>query len=128
MKAGSVLLLSLALATVTGAARAQASPAAPAAQAPSAKPKELEGVTVTGRRPPTKSCSSRDDACIAAVVAELKARYPQELQKWCAHVEERAAMNTIMFMEINLDRPHPNVAPYMPPAVSKVACAREKTP
>jgi hypothetical protein len=86
----------------------------------------VEGVTVTGRRLPAKSCSSRDDACIATVAAELKAKYPKQLQQWCDHVEERAMMNNMEFMEINLDRPHPNVQPYMPPAVTKVACAPDR--
>ena len=109
------------------------SPATTAAAAPepvtaasSGKAKQVEGVTVMGKRPELKSCSSRDDDCVAMVVAQLKQRYPKELQKWCEHVEERAAMNTIMFMEINLDRPHPNVGPYMPPAVAKSACAPDK--
>ena len=119
-----LLAASLAASGAFAQSVANPTPATPAL----AQGKALEGITVTGRRAPAKSCSSRDDACIATVVAELRARYPQELQKWCAHVEERAAMNSLMFMEINLDRPHPNVAPYLPPAVAKVACAREKAP
>lgn len=100
--------------------------AGPATAAPSGKAKQVEGVTVIGKRPELKSCPARDDNCVAMVVAELKQRYPKELQKWCEHVEERAAMNTIMFMEIDPDRPHPNVGPYMPPAVTKSACAPDK--
>jgi hypothetical protein len=100
--------------------------AVPATAAPAGKARQVEGVTVMGKRPELKACSSRDDKCVAMVVAELKQRYPKELQKWCEHVEERAAMNTIMFMEIDPDRPHPNVGPYMPPAVTKSACAPDK--
>ena len=130
MKSAAAVLASALL--LAGPGRAQpaapdpaAAPAVTAAPAP-APGKVVEGVTVTGRRLPPKTCSSRDDGCVATVVAELKARYPQELQKWCMHVEERAAMNSIEFMEINLDRPHPNVMPYLPPAVTKVACAPDK--
>jgi hypothetical protein len=97
------------------------------AQPPQPHGKVVDSVTVTGRPGPTKECSPRDKACVAMVVAELKALYPKELQKWCDHVEERAMMNTMMFMEIDPDRPHPNVGPYMPPAVTKTACARDKT-
>ena len=114
-----------------GAAVGQTStaPAAPDPTAPAAATgKVVEGVTVTGRRLPTKSCSSRDDACIAAVVAELKAHYPRELKTWCSQVQLRAAQNTMEFMEINLDRPHPNVGPYTPPPVAKTACAADKKP
>ncbi len=116
------LLISAAL--IAGGASAQSTPApGPAAAAPG---KVVEGVTVTGRRLSPKGCSSRDDTCVATVVADLKARYPRELRKWCDHVEERAAMNSMQFIEINLDRPHPNVGPYMPPAVSRIACAPDR--
>jgi hypothetical protein len=119
------LLISASL--FASAAFAQGAPAPAPAPTPSTAPgKVVEGVTVTGRRLPGKSCSSRDQACIATVVAELKAHYPKLLQQWCDHVEERAMMNNMEFMEINLDRPHPNVQPYMPPAVTKVACAVDR--
>jgi hypothetical protein len=118
------LLFSAAL--IAGGASAQSTSApGPAAAAPG---KVVEGVTVTGRRLPSKGCSSRDEACIATVVAELKARYPQELRKRCDQVEERTAMNSLQFMDINLDRPHPNVGPYLPPAVTKTACAADRKP
>jgi len=120
----------IAAALLAGAAVAQTSPAPEPAPTPQAAApgKVVEGVTVTGRRMPTKSCSSRDDACIASVVAELKSRYPKELKTWCSQVQQRAAQNTMEFMEINLDRPHPNVGPYLPPPVTKIACAADKTP
>jgi len=39
---------------------------------------------------------------------------------------EEKSVAGVLFMEINLDRPHPNVGPYMPPAVAKSACAPDK--
>lgn len=134
-KATFGLLISTTL--IAGAAFAQSVAPTPGVPTPPAaaeratgatagKARQVEGVTVLGKRAEPKACSSRDDNCIAMVVAELKQRYPKELQKWCEHVKERAAMNSIMFMEIDLDRPHPNVGPYMPPAVTKSACAPDK--
>lgn len=131
LKAAFGILISATLlagsAFAQSAAPTQNAPTTPAAAEPAGgKARQVEGVTVMGKRPELKACSPRDDNCVAMVVAELKQRYPKELQKWCEHVEERAAMNTIMFMEIDPDRPHPNVGPYMPPAVTKSACAPDK--
>jgi hypothetical protein len=131
---GSALLLAGAVrgqpaATPSASEPSPAVPAATAEAKPPAGGNTVSSITVEGKaNKPMTACSPRDKDCVAAIVAELKARYPQQLQKWCNHVEERAAMNSMMFMEINLDRPHPNVAPYLPPAVTKVACATDKKP
>jgi len=125
----ALFALAVAATLAAGDARGQIAPTPePAQKSAPAQGKTVEGVTVLGRRPQLKACSSRDDACIAAVVAELKAHYPKELQAWCSQVRMRAAQNTMDFMEINLDRPHPNVQPYTPPPVTKTACAAGKKP
>jgi hypothetical protein len=105
-----------------------AAPGNPSAASPTTG-KVVEGVTVVGKRLPTRSCGSRDKDCIDTVVAELKARYPHELKMWCAQVKERAAMNTLMFMEVDMDRPlTANTSTYEPPPVTKIACAPDKKP
>jgi hypothetical protein len=109
--------------SLAGAVRAE--PAAPPAK-PAEPGSTVSGITVQGLPLPKKSCSSRDQACVAMVVAELKARYPKELAKWCAHVEERAAMNELMFDVEDPNHPHPRVEPFLPPPVTKIACARDK--
>ncbi len=63
------------------AAVASAAGAAPAA-AP-ADTKDVSGLTVPGKRAPPKKCGEDDDVCIAAVAAELKARYPKAFARWC---------------------------------------------
>ena len=122
-----VLAISLALALLAGAAQAQTKsatvPTKPAGDT-------VSGVVVEGRKTPSKACSAKDDACVLAVVAELKAHYPEQLQRWCDHVQERAAMNDLMFdrgPDASTDgHPHPNVVPYLPPPVDKVACVSDK--
>src|SRR3569833_2111895 len=78
----------------------------------------VTSLTVEGRKVPSRSCGARDDACVAAVVAELKARYPTQLQKWCDHVQERAAMTDLMFARAadssSDGHPHENPVPYLP--------------
>jgi hypothetical protein len=103
--------------------------AAPAETA--AKGKQLEGVTVTGRRLLAKPCSPRDQACVSMVVAELKARYPQELQHWCALVEERAAAANMMGDSLEPDQlynPFHVSGHAAPPEVTKTACSLGKKP
>jgi hypothetical protein len=121
-----------------GGADAQVDPpaqAAPAATPPQpAKPDghTVSGITVEGSKAPAKSCSSRDKDCVAVIVAELKARYPKELQHWCDLVEYRAA-NTNMTMD-QLNGIGTSFSPgqtsvygrFAPPAVAKLACAPDK--
>lgn len=122
----AALAASLACASAAAAQTAPPAPAPPAAKAGST----VSGVTVEGRKSPPKACSSRDKACIAAVVAELKARFPKELQKWCDTVEYRAAVTNMNIDEINgaLNSPGTlsEAGQFAPPAVAKVACARDK--
>jgi hypothetical protein len=59
--------------------------------------KTVEGLTVMGNRLPTEECSSRDKACINAVVAELKRLYPEQLKRFCFQREMRAMRNTSEF-------------------------------
>jgi hypothetical protein len=92
---GALLALALAAAPAAALAADPPAPAPPAAAAP-APPKKLEGVVVEGQRKPFHKCSDRDAPCIAAVVAELKKRYPEQLKVWCFRQkmdEMRNAMN-----------------------------------
>jgi hypothetical protein len=94
------LLLALTLAAAPAAAPATDPPAPSAAPAASAPPKKLEGVVVEGQRKPLHKCDSKDAPCIAAVVAELKKRYPEQLKVWCFRQkmdEMRDAMNMQTF-------------------------------
>ena len=34
-------------------------------------------------RPPLKKCGEKDAVCLAAVMTELKTRYPEQLKVWC---------------------------------------------
>ncbi|MBS0361147.1 MAG: hypothetical protein JSR98_07190 [Proteobacteria bacterium] len=125
----SAVLLALALPAL---AQAQAQPTvdSTAPHVPAGASGTVSGVTVEGRKTPAKACGARDSTCIAAVVAELKARYPKQLQQWCDHVQERAAMTDLMF-DRSADgspdgHPHENPVPYLPPPVTKVACVADK--
>lgn len=127
-----VAALTLAL---PGAALAQATsdapptPAPAQASAPAAKSagNTVSGLTVEGRKTPQKACASRDHACVEAVVAELKLRYPKELQKWCDTITERAAMTNILVDDLNATTGSPGTRSeagmFYAPAVAKVACA-----
>ena len=80
------LALALGLAFLaTPALAANAEPQAAGAPAPAATaPRKIEGVVVQGkRRPRLTRCDDRDAACIAAVITELKTRYPEQLKVWC---------------------------------------------
>ena len=35
------------------------------------------------RRAPLKKCGEKDTVCLAAVMTELKTRYPEQLKVWC---------------------------------------------
>jgi len=126
MKTPSTLAMALAL-LVANAAQAQtASPS----RAPGIGDNTVSGVTVEGHKTPSKACSSRDRDCIATVVAELKARFPEQLQKWCQLVEYRAAVTNMNIDDLNgaLGSPgtHSEAGNFMPPAVAKVACSADK--
>ena len=118
--------IALSLFTV-GAARAQT--VAPSQPAKATSGGTVSGVTVEGRKAREKACSARDKDCIASVVAELRARFPVQLQNWCVHVQERAAMTDLMFDrsgDASPDgHPHENPLPYLPPPVTKLACASD---
>jgi hypothetical protein len=132
MRAG--LPFGVMIALLAGAAAAQTPAPAPAPTAPAAKPSgaTVSGVTVEGRKAPTRSCSSRDNDCIATIVAELKAQYPKELQHWCDLVQYQAA-NTNMTMD-QVNGIGTSFSPgqtsvygrFAPPAVAKIACASDK--
>ena len=88
----------------------------------------VSGVTVEGVRPlPMKSCSSRDKGCIASVVAELRARYPDQLLRWCHEVERRAVVTNLNIDEINstadATTTYSPAGQFAPPPVAKLACA-----
>jgi hypothetical protein len=124
----ALVLASPALAQTT----ADTAVAAPAKSAPVAG-STISGVTVEGARPAVpKSCTSRDKDCIATVVAELKTRYPKELQHWCELVEYRAANTNMTMDQVNglgtaYSPGQTSVyGRFAPPAVAKVACAVEK--
>jgi hypothetical protein len=100
--------VSLAVSSALFAGVAFAEPAtAPAATASAAQPstaptpakasgvgaKTVEGLTVTGSAFPKTECSSRDQACITMVVAELKRRYPERLKRFCFQRELRDMRN-----------------------------------
>ena len=78
-----------------------ATAAAPDAAVPAQPPKKLEGVVVEGkRRQPTPKCGAKDAVCIAAVITELKTRYPEQLKVWCFRQkmdEMRNALNAEAF-------------------------------
>lgn len=121
----AVLLASPALAQ-PGADPAPQSPTAQADPTPASKAPTVDSLIVQGAPLPKTSCSARDSACVAMVVAELKARYPKELQKWCAFVEQRAAMNELMFDVEDPNHPHPRAEPFRAPPITKIACAPDK--
>jgi hypothetical protein len=101
---------------------------AAAAQAPPATPANVPGVTVTGKRLVLKPCSERDKACIAAVIAELKARYPDQLASWCSTqdlVVMKKNLNPEMFTSDNL----PALSgQFDAPGATKQACASDAKP
>ncbi|THD77002.1 MAG: hypothetical protein E7812_13645 [Phenylobacterium sp.] len=54
---------------------------------------------VEGKRKPPK-CGAKDAVCIAAVITELKTRYPEQLKVWCFRQkmdEMRNALNAEAF-------------------------------
>ncbi|HEX2817513.1 MAG TPA: hypothetical protein VHN39_14030 [Phenylobacterium sp.] len=122
----AMLVASPALAQTTGD-RATAAPAKPAPTTGTT----ISGVTVEGARPmPSKGCSSRDKVCVAMVVAELKARYPEQLLQWCHEVERRAVVSNLNIDDINSTSgsnvAHSESGQFAPPAVARSACASDK--
>jgi hypothetical protein len=114
------MLRFLALAAVMLAAGAAG---AEPAKAPASPSTQVPGVTVTGKRPVLKPCSPRDQACIATVIAELKAHYPDQLAVWCATqntVVMKKNLNPEMFTSDNL----PALSgQFDVPAATQQACA-----
>ena len=129
----SRLAVAAAVLTVPFAAMAQ-SPAPPAplpATAP-AKPgagaHTVEGLTVTPLSP-SKPCGSRDQQCIALVVAELKRRYPEQLKRFCFQRDMRAIRTQITNEDLLADLG--DTGPSIPTAFGvnsalKTACAPDR--
>ena len=127
-----IALLAVALPAAALAQPAADAPQTPASAGPAKAPANtISGVTVEAAKP-QKACSSRDKACVAMVVAELKARFPNELQKWCDTVKYRAAVTNMNIDDLNgaLGSPgtHSEAGQFAPPAVAKVACASDPKP
>ena len=103
--------------------------ATPAASPPAAAPgTKLEGVTVTGKRPPKGQCAEKDQACTLAVIAELKLRYPEQLKRWCNQVRD-GAMWANTEQSALFPGNHPGLGgSFQPPAVTKLACASTPKP
>ena len=78
-----ILTASAVALALVAASAAQAQTAAPPEAAKPAPGSTVSGVTVEAPKLPTKECSAKDKACIALVVAELRAHYPHELQRFC---------------------------------------------
>jgi hypothetical protein len=102
--------------------------AAPASlSAPSlAKVKQVEGLTVTGKRPATKTCSSRDSACIAEVTAELKQLYPEQLKKFCFQRRMRAMRTAMVADQLSFGDGPPSGAAFGVNSALATACAPDK--
>src|SRR5277367_5518460 len=81
MKAG--LAIAVALAGLLGSAWAQTSGAPPpsTAQASDKDVPTVSGLTVSPLL--RKPCAPRDKECVALVIAQVKALYPEELKKFC---------------------------------------------
>ena len=101
-----------------------APPKAPAANPPG---NTVSGVTVAPPKVPPKACSSRDPACVASVVAELKARYPKELQRWCASVAWRTAATNMAIDGLSGSGPGvlSETGLFYAPQATKVTCAAD---
>jgi hypothetical protein len=111
-----------ALAQGPAAAPAQPVPAAPASGGPS-----VSGVTVSPS--PRKPCAPKDKDCIAIVMAEVKALYPEQLKMFC----QQQRMDVMQRdMQANMagwcDDPKQGAAAicnhYVPPIVKQV-CASD---
>jgi hypothetical protein len=101
---------------------------APAATAHGIAPKTVEGLTVVAPVP-NKPCSSRDQACIALVVAELKQLYPEQLKRFCFQRTMRAMRSDILQADLlaglGSDNP-PMGTSFGVNSALKTACARDK--
>jgi len=137
MSATLGLLISAAL--LTGAPDPTAAPAvapsvapppatAPAATPQGTAPKTVEGLTVVAPVP-NKPCSSRDQACIALVVAELKQLYPEQLKRFCFQRTMRAMRSDMLQADLlaglGSDNP-PMGTSFGVNSALKTACARDK--
>jgi hypothetical protein len=114
-----------ALAQPPAAAPAQSVPAASAPPGPS-----VSGVTVSPL--PRKPCAPKDKECIAVVMAEVKALYPEQLKMFC-HQQKMDVMQRDM--QANMagwcDNPTQGSSAicnhYVPPIVKQV-CASDPPP
>jgi hypothetical protein len=116
-------------ATETPPAAAVAGPDAAPASPPNpsqAKGKQVEGLTVTGKRPETKTCSSRDRACIAEVVAELKQLYPEELKTFCFQRQTRAVRTAMVADQLGVGGGPPVSTSLGVNSALATACAPDK--
>lgn len=78
MSARILLAPVAAVSLFAAAAMAETTPAKPA---PPPSDTTVSGVTVMPL--PSRSCRPKDKDCIALVIAELKAKYPEQLKKFC---------------------------------------------
>lgn len=127
--AASIAIALLAAPAVQAQPEAQAT-AAPPPLASEAKPSgnTVSGVTVAPPKAP-KACSSRDKDCIAMVVAELKARYPKELQDYCDKVDWRIAATNMNADDLFQKRfGGSNAGLFYKAPVLKIACAKDPKP
>jgi hypothetical protein len=115
-------------ATETPPAAAVAEPGVPPTprSAPDAKGKQLEGLTVTGKPPPTNACSSRDQACIAMVVAELKQLYPEQLKKFCFQRKIQAMRSSALWDQLFASGDGPTPTAFGVNSALTTACAPDK--
>jgi len=130
---GLLISASLLAAVVEPAAGAATTPPTPppAAAAPAARalpPKTVEGLTVVAPLP-NKPCSSRDQACIALVVAELKQLYPEQLKRFCFQRTMRSMrtqmLNDQLLEGLSSDNPPPSTSFGVNSAL-RTACAWDK--
>jgi hypothetical protein len=118
----ALLAIAAAIAVSASAAEPLTAPAAPRA-GPSPT---VSGVTVIPR--PTKTCFSRDKACVALVVAELKRLYPEQLKQFCFGWATQTARTQMTYDQMQPLNP---LEPPLPTAFGvnsavKTACASDK--
>jgi hypothetical protein len=84
---------------LAGAARAQT--ASTPTAAPSRSGSTVSGVTV--RPQPYRSCGSRDQACVALVVADLKLNYPEQLKAFCFQWQTQSVRTQFVYNQLALE-------------------------
>jgi hypothetical protein len=110
-----------------GDSPAAVTPALPQSKAP-APGHEVSGVVVPAQPKSLSSCHERDNACITAVVAELKQRYPEQLRRWCNNQKDMANRANLQAGDVIMGTQFhgPQERNFDPPEVTKIACADDK--